>query len=105
MKAIIQDGGHQYEVEPGKDILVQRKAKAEGEIIEFTQVLMLKGDQGIRIGMPTITGAKVIGEVLQHIKGKKIRVFKYKRRKGYHKTIGHRQRYTKVKIKEILAPG
>jgi large subunit ribosomal protein L21 len=101
MYAIIVDGARQYKVEPGKELLVDRKPLKEGERIEFSEVLLFNDGNTTRFGNPFVKDIKVIGEVLEHLKGKKIRVFKYKRRKGYRKTIGHRQRYTRVRILQI----
>jgi large subunit ribosomal protein L21 len=102
MYAIIQDSGRQYKVEKDKEILVDRKSLKEGTI-EFSDVLLYNDGTTTKVGTPIVAGVKVIGEIKGEEKGKKIRVFKYKRRKGYHKTIGHRQKYTRVKIIDIIA--
>lgn len=102
MYAIIKDGSKQYKVEKGGNVLIDRKLKTEGEKIEFANVLVFNDGEKVKVGNPTITGVKVTGVVVKEIKDKKLRAFKYKRRKGYHKTIGHRQRYTLVKITDII---
>ena len=103
MYAIIRDGSKQYRVEKGETVEVDRKAKKkEGEKIEFTDVLLLSDGKDIKIGTPVVEGVKVVGEVVKEVKDKKVRVFKYQRRLGYHKTIGHRQKYTLVKVTDIV---
>ncbi len=103
MYAIINDRGRQYKVEQGATVQFDVVHKKPGEKIEFTQVLALHDGQKVTVGTPTIAGAKVVGEVLKDTKDAKIRVYKYKRREGYHRTVGHRQRHSLVKISEILA--
>ncbi len=102
MYAVIKAGGKQYRVSPGDVIEVEKIEANSGEVVEFSDVLMV-GDstKDYKIGTPFVEGARVRGEVLRQVKGKKIIVFKFKRRKGYRKKKGHRQKYTTVKIKEI----
>ena len=100
MYAVIESGGKQYRVSPGDVVKLEKIDVPVGEEVVFEQVLLVKNDQTI-IGNPLVAGAKVLGEVIKQGKGKKIIVFKYKRRKGYRKKRGHRQLYTAVKIKEI----
>ncbi len=97
MFAVIETGGKQYIVKEG-DVIRVEKLSHEGEEVEFDKVLMV----GDRVGSPYVEGAKVKGAVLRDARSKKIIVFKYKRRKGYHKKQGHRQWFTEVKITEIL---
>ena len=101
MYAVIKTGGKQHRVSPGEVLTVEKLAGSQGEQVVFDQVLMVVDEADVRIGAPIIEGAKVVGEILAQKKGEKINVFKMKRRKGYHKTIGHRQELTVVKIKEI----
>ena|SRR5687767_9633181 len=101
MYAIIQDGSRQLKVEKGATFAFDRKAGATGKI-EFTEVLVLHDGDKVKVGAPLLQGAKVVGEVVKEIVGKKIRVTKYKRREGYHKTRGHRQKHTLVKIIDIV---
>ncbi|MDD5006062.1 MAG: 50S ribosomal protein L21 [Candidatus Omnitrophica bacterium] len=102
MYAVIQTGGKQYKVQEGDIINVEKldlgKSKKE---VSFNEVLLGVDNDEVIIGQPIIKGAKVKAEVLGDIREKKIVTYKYKRRKSYHKTIGHRQNLTKVKIKEI----
>ncbi|SDC40382.1 MULTISPECIES: 50S ribosomal protein L21 [unclassified Candidatus Frackibacter] len=103
MYAIIQTGGKQYKVEEGQIVEVEKLNAAEGEEVEFSDVKMLSVDGGLQVGQPTVEGAKVVGKVLEHGKGDKIIVFKYKPKNNYRKKIGHRQPYTKVVIDKIEA--
>ena len=97
MKAVIKTGGKQYYVEENDIIFVEKLEGEVGSKVVFDEVLML-GDE---IGNPTIKGAKVTAKVLNHGKQKKILVFKYKPKKKYRRTQGHRQPYTKILIKSI----
>jgi len=101
MLAIIKTGGKQYLVSPGKKIKVEKIEKKEGKEVIFDQVLLLEKQNRIEIGTPSIKGAKVIGKVLGHGKGKKIIVFKYKAKKRYKVKKGHRQPFTEVEIMKI----
>ena len=101
MLAVIKTGGKQYRVSEG-DLLQVEKIKGEvGENVEFDEVLMVVNGERAKIGRPIISDSKVVGEIVKHGKGKKIVVFKSKRRKGYRKKQGHRQQYTALRIKEI----
>ena len=104
MYAIIQDGSRQYKVEKGATIRFDRKPKhKEGEKVEFDKVLALHDGEKVQVGAPHVSGAKVVGQIVREIKGDKIRVYKYRRREGWKNTTGHRQKYTLVKITDILA--
>lgn len=102
--AIIKAGGKQYRVSQNDVIAVDRLAVPEGDEIALDQVLLVSGDKGINIGSPYVQGAKVVGQVLRHYKGPKIRGFTYKPRKDFHKRYGHRQMLTSIKIKDINLP-
>lgn len=102
MYAIIATGGKQYRVSEGDKVRVERLDAEVGSQVEFDQVLMVGGDSA-KIGNPTVEGAKVTGEVTAQAKAKKVIVYKYKPKKGYHKKNGHRQQFTKVKIDSIQA--
>lgn len=101
MYAIIQTGGKQYKVTEGEMVKVEKLEVEAGEKITLDQVLMLKDDNGTRIGNPLVPGAKIIAEVLEQGRGKKITVYKYKKRKNQRKKQGHRQAYTKIMIEKI----
>jgi len=103
MYAVVKTGGKQYKVAAGDTLRVERIAGDKGTTIELTDVLMVTTDQDVKIGKPTVSGAKVVGEIIEQDRGKKILVFKSKRRKSSKKMIGHRQDYTALKIKEIVA--
>jgi large subunit ribosomal protein L21 len=101
MYAVIKTGGKQYRVTEG-DLLRTEKINGEvGEAIAFEEVLMIANGEQIDVGRPVLPSSRVVGEIVEQGKGKKIIVFKSKRRKGYRKKQGHRQLYTVLKIKEI----
>lgn len=104
MYAIIQAGGRQHRVMPGEVVRLDRMETEPGAAFETDQVLMLQTDDGeLRVGTPTVSGAKVQGEVVDHMKDRKLIIFKRKRRKGYRRKQGHRQQYTLVRISTISA--
>ena len=100
--AIVKTGGKQYKISPGETIDVERLPAAEGSTIELDRVLLVADGEKVRVGTPTIEGAKVIAEVLGENKGKKVIVFKYKPKVHYRRKKGHRQIYTRLAIKEIV---
>lgn len=102
MYAIIATGGKQYKVSEGDFIKVEKIEAAEGETVKFDQVLAVM-DDSLKIGNPTVSGATVSATVIEQGKSRKVIVYKYKRKSGYHKKNGHRQLYTKVKIDSINA--
>ena len=102
MYAVIKTGGKQYIVKEGERILVERLKGNPGEIVDLEEVLMVEKDGETMVGNPFVEGAVVKGEILGEKRGKKIIVFKMKRRKNYRRKKGHRQRYTELKINEIV---
>ena len=102
MYAIIATGGKQYKVAEGDIIRVEKLGVEAGETYTFDQVLAVNNDKLV-VGTPTVEGATVIASVIGDGKGKKVIVYKYKRKTGYHKKNGHRQQYTAVKIDKINA--
>ncbi|MCH5278320.1 MAG: 50S ribosomal protein L21 [Christensenellaceae bacterium] len=100
MYAIIVTGGKQYKVEVGSEIMVEKLDAEVGANVKFDVLLMADGEN-VKIGKPVVAGASANAEVLEHGKGKKVIVFKYKPKKDYRKKQGHRQPYTKVKILSI----
>ena len=102
MYAIIETGGKQYKVEQGDFIFVEKLNVEAGEAITFDKVLVVGGDD-LKVGAPYVDGATVSANVVKNGKDKKIIVYKYKPKKGYHKKQGHRQPYTKVEITAINA--
>ena len=102
MYAIISTGGKQYRVAEGDIIKVEKLGAAAGENVTFDQVLAVNNGE-LQIGQPTVAGATVSATVVKEGKAKKVIVYKYKRKTGYHKKNGHRQLYTQVKIEKINA--
>ena len=102
MYAIIATGGKQYKVAEGDVIKVERLGAGAGETVTFDQVLGVNNGE-LQIGCPTVSGATVTATVEKEGKAKKVIVYKYKRKTGYHKKNGHRQLYTQVKIEKINA--
>ena len=105
MYAVIQTGGKQYRVEPGKTIAVETLAGEAGAQVVFDQVLLVSsGDGGnVTIGKPLVAGAKVTAEIVEQTRGDKLVVFKFRRRKNYVRRNGHHQNLTVVKVGEIKA--
>jgi len=101
MYAVIETGGKQYKIQEGDILSVERLGAGAGEKVSFDKVLLVSGEDGIKVGKPYVEGAAVEGEVLFHGKGRKIIVFKYKAKKNYRKKQGHRQPFTRVKITKI----
>ncbi len=101
MYAIIETGGKQYRVEKGDVLNIEKVNVQEGESIEVTQVFAVVDKENVSLGKPLVEGAKVVLKVLEHGKGDKIIVFKYKPKKNYRNTRGHRQPYTKVIVESI----
>lgn len=100
--AIIRTGGKQFRVSPGDVVRVPSlSGKNEGDSVEFTEVLAAGDESSVRLGAPTVDGARVTGTVLKNGRGPKIIVFKFKRRKQYKRKQGHRQGFTAVKIEAI----
>lgn len=101
MYAVVETGGKQYRVQKG-DIITVEKLKADVNTeVALDKVLLLQNESGLIVGTPVVDGAKVIAKVLNHGKGKKIRIFKFKAKKNYRKRQGHRQPFTKLLIQEI----
>ncbi len=103
MYAVVKTGGKQYKVAAGDTVRVEKLDVPVGGQVELDQVCLVAKDDGIVVDPQALAAAKVIAEVSGQGRRKKIRVFKYKRRKNYHRTYGHRQAYTELKIREIQA--
>jgi large subunit ribosomal protein L21 len=103
--AIVEDGGKQYKAVEGGTIEVDHFPAEVGEQLDLERVLMLVGDEEIRIGAPTLEGVVVQATVVAQIKGPKIVVFKYKPRQRYRVKTGHRQKYTRLQIESIQSNG
>ncbi|NIS74500.1 MAG: 50S ribosomal protein L21 [Deltaproteobacteria bacterium] len=104
MYAIVKTGGKQILVSPGDKVKVEKIAGNVGEEIELSEVLMVKKDDQVIVGRPFVDGASVTCDILEQGKGKKIIVYRYRRRKNSHKKRGHRQLYTDIEVKEIKFP-
>ncbi len=102
MYAIVESGGKQYRAVPGATIEVDRLPVEEGAALELNQVLLVADGEAVTVGTPTVAGATIKATVLEHIKGKKILVFKYKAKERYRRKQGHRQQYTRLLVDEIL---
>jgi len=102
-QAVIKTGGKQYRVEPGAVIRVEKLTADVGATISFDEVLLVGKGSDAKIGTPHVAGAKVEAEVKKHGRGKKVIVYKFKRRKNYRRKAGHRQPYTALEIKSISA--
>ncbi len=105
MYAIVDIAGQQFKVEKEQKIFVHRLEAEQGQKIEFDKVLLIDNDGKINVGAPTVEGAMVTAEVVSHLKGDKVKVFKKKRRKGYKKFNGHRQYLSEIIIEDILEKG
>ena len=103
MYAVIKTGGKQYKVAEGEYLRIESLSAAEGEAVEFNEVLMVADGDDIKIGTPVLDGGKVTGKVLSHGRGKKIKIIKFRRRKHHRKQMGHRQNYTEVLIEKIAS--
>ena len=105
MYAIVDIQGQQFRAESGKKLFVHHMANvAEGDTVNFEKVMLVDADGAVTVGAPYVDGAKVVAEVKTAlVKGERIIVFKKKRRKGYRKLNGHRQQFTQIEIKEVIA--
>jgi len=103
MYAIVEIAGQQFKVQKDQKVFVHRLDSEAGSKITFDKVLLVDNDGKITLGAPAIEGASVTAEVVEHLKGETVIVFKKKRRKGYKKKNGHRQSFTAVTIKDIKA--
>ena len=103
MYAVLKTGGKQYRVIAGDKLEIESLETEAGKPVTFDEVLLVNNDGKVTVGSPTVKGATVTADVVAHKRGEKKVTFKMKRRKGYHKTIGHRQELTVVKITAINA--
>ncbi len=101
MYAVLETGSKQYRVSAGDKLEVERLAVEAGQPVTFDRVLLVSNEGKVSVGSPTVANASVLADVVEHIRGEKKVTYKLKRRKGYRKTIGHRQELTVVQIKEI----
>ncbi|MCF8143413.1 MAG: 50S ribosomal protein L21 [Deltaproteobacteria bacterium] len=99
--AVIKTGGKQYRVAKGDEVRFERLDGEVGETIDFEEVLLTSDGETIEVGRPFVENSKVVGRITHHGKGKKVMIFKYKRRKDYRRKKGHRQQFTLVRIEDI----
>ncbi len=103
MYAVIVTGGKQYRVEEGETLRIEKLVAEDGANVDFDRVLMIADGDDIKVGTPELQGARVSATVTDQGRGEKIRVVKFKRRKNYLRTQGHRQDYTEIKVTAIAA--
>ena len=101
MYAVLETGSKQYRVAAGDTLEIERLEVEPGQPFTFTRVLLVNNEGQLKIGAPTVVDATVVADVVAHKRDEKKVTFKMKRRKGYHKTIGHRQKYTEVRVTAI----
>ena len=101
MYAVVESGSKKYRVSAGETLVVDRIEAEAGQEHSFPRVLLVSGDGKVSVGTPIVQNATVTADVVEHKRGPKVVAFKMKRRKGYHRTVGHRQEQTVLKIKEI----
>ncbi|MBL7064084.1 MAG: 50S ribosomal protein L21 [Anaerolineae bacterium] len=102
MYAVVRSGARQYRTEVGDTILVERLPAEVGQQLELDEVLLVADGERVEIGQPTVDGAKVLATVVAQEKGPKIRIFRYRPKKRYRRRAGHRQRYTRLLVDEIV---
>jgi large subunit ribosomal protein L21 len=103
MYAVIQTGGKQYRVAPGDELRVEKLMGQKGDEISFDRVLLTSDGENVQVGRPFLENSKVLGRILHQGKDKKVVVFKFKRRKGFRRTRGHRQPFSLVRIENVQA--
>ncbi len=103
MYAVVRTGGKQYTVREGQQLDVETLRGDEGDRIELADVLLLNDGEQVTVGAPTVAGARVIVEVLGQGRAKKVTIFKYKSKTRYRRKLGHRQPYTRLAVREIVA--
>ncbi|MDH5183164.1 MAG: 50S ribosomal protein L21 [Gammaproteobacteria bacterium] len=103
MYAVIKTGGKQYRVSEGQTLRIEKLNAEQGTNVEFDQVLMVADGEDFKVGTPLVSGGKVTAEILEQGRGKKVKIVKFRRRKHYRRTMGHRQSFTEVKITGITA--
>ena len=103
MYVIVEINGQQFKVEKDQKLFVHRINADRGAKVEFDKVMLVDNNGTVAVGAPTIEGAKVVAEVISHVKGEKVLIFHKKRRKGHRKLNGHRQQFSEIVIKKIVA--
>jgi large subunit ribosomal protein L21 len=103
MYAVVKTGGKQYKVEPDTILRVEKLPVEEGQTVELTDVLLVQDESGTRIGTPTVPNARVVAEVVRHVKGRKVIGYTYKPKKNERRHYGHRQWHTVLRVQSIEA--
>lgn len=101
MYAVLETGSKQYRVAAGETLEIERLDVEAGQPYTFDRVLLINNEGSVSVGAPVVANATIVADVVEHLRGPKKVAFKMKRRKGYHRTVGHRQELTKIRIKEI----
>jgi large subunit ribosomal protein L21 len=101
MYAVVETGSKQYRVSTGDKLEVERLEEKPGDVVTFHRVLLISHEGQVQVGTPTVAGAGVVADVIENKRGRKLIAWKMKRRKGYHRKVGHRQELTVVLVKEI----
>ena len=101
MYAVIATGGKQYRVQEGETLRIEKLPTGKGGTVTFDEVLLVADGEAVKVGTPNVAGAKVTAEVVDEGRGKKLLIYKYRRRKGYRRKTGHRQPFTAIKITGI----
>lgn len=101
MYAVVETGGKQYRVAPGGVIAVERLPGSVGDVVELSRVLLIGDGEKVKVGSPVVSGATVRATILEEIRGPKITVFKFRRRRKYRRKTGHRQCLTRLRVEEI----
>jgi len=101
MYAVLETGSKQYRVRAGDTLAIERLDVEAGQPVTFDRVLLVNDEGKVSVGAPTVAGASVVADVVEHKRGPKLIAFKMRRREGYHRKVGHRQELTVVKIKDI----
>lgn len=101
MYAVVETGGKQYRVAPGRVIAVERLPGSVGDVVELSRVLLVGEGEKVKVGSPVVSGARVRATILEEIRGPKITVFKFRRRRKYRRKTGHRQCLTRLRVDEI----
>jgi large subunit ribosomal protein L21 len=105
MHAVFQSGGKQYRVAPGDSVLVEKVPGNPGDSVTFEKIILTSDGDQVNIGKPYVDNAKIEGRIIRQGKARKVIAFKFRRRKGYRKKIGHRQQFTQLKIENIHVGG
>ena len=101
MYVIVETGGKQYQLKQGEVVRIEHVEGEPGSQVVIDSVLAAKTDEGMKVGRPKLEGARVVGTIVRQGRGPKIRIYKFKRRKGYRRSKGHRQEFTEIRIDQI----